>query len=93
MITQFEREVLQAICRTCNLPEAQMGAVKSDDPLIGPDSPLGIDSIDALEIVVMVQKEYGVRIEYQDSSRVILQSLATLAAHILEHSPTELKRP
>lgn len=93
MITQFEREILQAICRTCNLPEEHIGTVKSDDPLIGPDSPLGIDSIDALEIVVMLQKEYGVRIEYQDSSRVILQSIASLAGHILKHSPEELTRP
>jgi len=93
VITQFEREILQAICRTCNLPETQIDSVQPDDPLIGPDSPLGIDSIDALEIVVMVQKEYGVRIEYQDSSRIILQSVASLAAHILEHSSERLRQP
>jgi acyl carrier protein len=93
VISEFEREILLAICRTCNLPETQIDDVGSDEPLIGPDSPLGIDSIDALEIVVMVQKEYGVRIEYQDSSRLILQSVATLAAHIQEHSPQGLKQP
>lgn len=93
MTNEFERELLEAICRTCNLPDVDINDVGSDDPLIGPDSPLGIDSLDALEIVVMVQMEYGVRIASQDTSRVILQSVATLAAHILRNSPEDFRRP
>ena len=93
MLNEFERELLKAICNTCNLPDVEIDSVGPDDPLIGPESPLGIDSLDALEIVVMVQKEYGVRIESQNSSRIVLQSLATLAAHIQKHSPSELKQP
>ncbi len=93
MANELERELLAAICRTCNLPDVDMDAVGPDDPLIGPDSPLGIDSLDALEIVVMVQKEYGVRIASQNTSRVVLQSLATLAAYIRGHSPDGFRRP
>lgn len=81
----FERELLDTICRTCNLQDIAVEKVSSDDPLIGPESILGLDSLDALEIVVMVQKEYGVRIESENTSRIVLQSLKTLAEHITKH--------
>lgn len=89
-LDNLERELLEAICSTCNLQEVDRAAIKADDPLIGPDSALGIDSLDALEIVVMVQKEYGVRIESENTSRIVLQTVATLAAHIRKHSPLVL---
>ncbi|HKJ66082.1 MAG TPA: phosphopantetheine-binding protein [Desulfopila sp.] len=81
-MTSFERELLELICTTCNLQEVDMDTVNSNDPLIGPDSPLGTDSLDALEIAVTIQKEYGVRMDSEETSRVVLQSLATLAAFI-----------
>lgn len=46
--------------------------------LAGPESPLGIDSLDAVEIVVMVQNRYGVRIESMESSRLVLENFASL---------------
>lgn len=82
----LERELLQLICTTCNLPDVDQAAIRSDDPLIGPESPLGTDSLDALEIAVTVQKEYGVRMDSENTSREVLQSLARLAAYIRENS-------
>ena len=78
----FEQELLALICTTCNLHEVDMDKIQADDPLIGPDSPLGTDSLDALEIAVTIQKEYGVRMNSEKTSRVVLQSLATLADYI-----------
>ena len=82
MTTALEQELLAAICETCNIKEVDQEAMTADEPLLGPDSRLGLDSLDALEIVVLVQKRYGVRIESEQTSRMVLQSLATLAAHI-----------
>ena len=93
MINTLERELLEAICTTCNLSDVEIDAIGADDPLVGPDSALGLDSLDALEIVVMVQKEYGVRIESEHTSRIVLQSVATLAAHILKNSAPNLRQP
>ncbi len=80
----FERELLELICKTCHLDDVEMDAVGRDDPLIGPDSPLGTDSLDALEIAVTVQQQYGVRMNSENTSRNVLQSLATLAAYITQ---------
>jgi len=78
----LEHELLELICTTCNLQDVEMEKITSDDPLIGPDSPLGTDSLDALEIAVTVQQEYSVRMNSENTSRVVLQSLATLAEYI-----------
>ena len=48
---------------------------------------LGIDSIDVLEMVVMVEKDYGVVINSQEVGQKVFASLASLAAYITEHTP------
>ena len=45
---------------------------------------LGLDSLDAVELVVLVQKHFGVEIKDMDEGRPALQSIATLAAFIEE---------
>lgn len=82
---QLEEEILELICTTCNLDDIDKSNFPSDAPLIGPDSPLGIDSIDALEIAVTVQQEYGVRMDSENTTRVVMQSLATLADYIQQN--------
>lgn len=79
---KLEQELLELICTTCNLHDMESAAVAATDPLIGPESPLGIDSLDALEIAVTVQQKYGVRMNSENTTRVVLQSLATLADYI-----------
>ena len=48
---------------------------------------LGIDSIDVLEMVVMVEKDYGVVINSQEVGEKVFSSLVSLAGHIQKHSP------
>lgn len=81
----LQQELLELICTTCKLNNSEIDSIDPTDPLIGPDSPLGIDSLDALEIAVVVQQEYGVRMNSEQTSRVVMQSLATLANHIEKH--------
>lgn len=78
----LERELLELICTTCNFDDVEMDMIDRDAPLIGPESPLGADSLDALEIAVTIQREYGVRMDAENTSRTVLQSLATLARYI-----------
>ncbi len=53
--------------------------------LVGGD--LGIDSIDVLEMVVMVEKDYGVVINSQEVGEKVFASLTSLADFIQAHSP------
>lgn len=78
----LERELLELICTTCNFDDVELDRIDPHAPLIGPESPLGADSLDALEIAVTIQREYGVRMDSENTSRTVLQSLATLAQYI-----------
>jgi len=55
------RELKVKIIATLGLPDITPDDMKDDDPLVGGDT--GIDSIDVLELVMMIEKDYGVKIE------------------------------
>jgi acyl carrier protein len=64
----------------------QIGAdqIADDQPLFGPDS-LGLDSVDALQLVVALDKNYGLKIPDPEAARVILQSVDAIAAAVEAH--------
>jgi len=82
MSNNLERELIDLIIDFCNVEDADPESVSLDQPLIGPDSPFGLDSLDAVEVVVAVQKTYGVRIDSENTSREVLQSITALANYI-----------
>ena len=82
MNDNLEQELVALIIDLCNVEDILPEEVAVDAPLIGPDSPLGLDSLDAVELVVAVQKRYNVRIGGKNSSREVLQSVAVLADFI-----------
>lgn len=56
------------------------GEIKDDEPLFGEG--LSLDSIDALELVVGLQKEFGCEIKDKAEAEKILVSIGTIAEHI-----------
>ncbi|MFA5516108.1 MAG: phosphopantetheine-binding protein [Desulfuromonadales bacterium] len=77
----LEAQLQKMIVQSCNVLNPPTETL-ADAPLIGPDSPFGLDSLDAVEVVVLVQKNFQVRIASQETSREVLQSLRTLADYI-----------
>ena len=82
---QLEREILELICKTCNVSVDTLGEISVAGPLIGPNSQLDLDSLDAMEIVVVIQKKYSTRIASEEASRKVLASLKTLADFVGEN--------
>lgn len=82
----LEKELVELIVKVCNILDPVPDDLSFDDPLIGPDSVLGLDSLDAVEIVVAVEKKYHVRIDAQETSRKVFRSINTLADHIKKNS-------
>ena len=62
--------------------------IADDRPLFGPDS-LGLDSVDALQIVVALDKHYGLKIPDPATARQVLQSVSTIAAALAQHKGTQ----
>ena len=57
--------------------------IADDLPLVGPGS-LGLDSVDALQLVVALDKNYGLKIPDPEAAKKILQSVNTIAAALEE---------
>ena len=76
---ELERELVEMICEICKIKNFVLADISPAAPLIGPESPLDIDSLDAVEIVFTVQKRYQVRIDSEETSRKVLASLKSLA--------------
>ena len=81
LIEDLKKKIV-AILDLANLPSTQL---EVDGPLVG--GALGLDSIDVLEMVIMVEKEYGLRIDNRELGEKVFVSLSTLAAYISENSP------
>jgi len=72
------------IIATLKLDGVRPEEIPDDEPLIG--SPrFGLDSIDALELVLVIEKEFGVKIGSSEESRRALGSVNTLANYIRAH--------
>ena len=58
--------------------------IGDDQPLFGPGS-VGLDSVDALQLVVALDKTYGLKIADPEAARQILQSVNTIANAVANH--------
>jgi acyl carrier protein len=58
--------------------------IGDDQPLFGPGS-VGLDSVDALQLVVALDKTYGLKIADPEAARQVLQSVSTMADAVARH--------
>ena len=58
--------------------------IGDDQPLFGPES-LGLDSVDALQLVVALDKNFGLKVPDPAAAKEILQTVNTIAAAIEKH--------
>lgn len=65
--------------------KVQAGEIDDNLPLFGPDG-LGLDSIDALELVVALEKNFGVTVPNSDIARKALATVNTVHDYILSHA-------
>lgn len=69
------------IVETLKLDDLRPEDIPDDEPLFGSPK-FGLDSLDALELVVRVEKEFGVKIGSSEESRRALASVTALAAYV-----------
>ena len=76
----LKTKLKELIVTTLKLEGVTAADLADDEPLIG--SGLNLDSIDALELVVTLEKEYGIKISSSEESRLALASISHLAEFI-----------
>lgn len=78
-------QLKQKVVETLNLVDINAEDIDADEQLIG--GKLGIDSIDILELVMMIEKDYSVKIDSKELGAKVFASLNALAEHIRKNSP------
>lgn len=74
-------DIKEKIITSLNLQDTTADQIADDAPLFGAGG-LELDSIDALELVVMLEKNYGIVIKDMEEGRPAFQSVNTLAAFV-----------
>lgn len=76
LIEKLKTQIIEQL----NLAEVKPEDINPEAPLFGEG--LGLDSIDALELIVLLEKHYGIKIEDPKDGKTIFQSVKTMAEYI-----------
>ena len=76
LILELKKQIIEVL----NLEEMQPEDIDAEAPLFGEG--LGLDFIDALELIVMMEKQYGIKLKDPKEGKEIFKSVATMAEYI-----------
>lgn len=76
LIEKLKGQIIEQL----NLAEVKPADINPDAPLFG--AGLGLDSIDALELIVLLEKHYGIKIQNPADGKKIFESVRTMAQFI-----------
>jgi len=79
LIVALKQEIIEVL----NLEGISPENIDADAPLFGEG--LGLDSIDALELIVLLEKNYGVKMNNPNEAKAIFSSVRSIAAHVALH--------
>ncbi|GGG47631.1 MULTISPECIES: phosphopantetheine-binding protein [Epilithonimonas] len=82
-MSDLKLELKNKIVDVLNLEDVAVEDIKDNDPLFG--GGLGLDSIDALELIVLLEKEYGIKLSDPKKGKEIFQSIEVMAKFIEEN--------
>ena len=77
-------ELKQRLIEALNLEEMTPDEIDTDAPLFGDDG-LGLDSIDALELIVLMEKRYGIKLASPAEGKAIFKNVRTIAEYVNEN--------
>ena len=82
-IEKIKIEVKELIINALNIKNVAPGKVDDSAPLFAPGNAFGLDSVDAIDIIMRIQSHFNVRIDDQNQARDVLESVDTVAAFIV----------
>lgn len=85
---RLEEQLKKLIIEELKLPDIRPEDIEDDELLFGEEG-IGLDSLDAVEIVVIMKRHFNAEVEDMESSRGIFRSVKTLADYIRTYQGRE----
>ena len=82
-MTELEEKLKLQIMEQLNMEDLEPDEIDVNEPLFG--EAIGLDSIDSLELIVLLEKEYGIKISDARQGKEVLFSISTMAKYIEKH--------
>ena len=79
LVLKLKKEIIEVL----NLEEVTPEDIDNDAPLFGDG--LGLDSIDALELIVLIEKNYGIKLKDPAKGKEIIKSINVMADYIAKN--------
>ena len=82
-LEELKTQLKQLIVVECDKEdEMSWQDIEDDDPLFGNQSKVGLDSLDALQLALVLKEHFGIKVEGSKESRKHLQSINSIVEHI-----------
>lgn len=81
--SELKLEIKKLIMQTLSITDINPDDVDDVEPLFGGTNALTLDSVDAIEIIMALQRTYNIRITDQSQARYIIRSIQSIAEFIL----------
>jgi len=82
-MSDLHTELKKSIIEQLNLEDMEVHEIENDEHLFGDG--LGLDSIDALELIVLLEKDYGIKLTDPNQGKEIFDSINSMASFIEEN--------
>lgn len=83
--TALKKKLKQQIIDYLNLIDVEPEDLENDSPLFGPEGDLGLDSIDSVELLVLLEREYELKITDPKEGRKVLVDVNSMAQYIIDN--------
>ncbi len=82
---ELKLEIKKLILDTLAITDVEISKIDDEKPLFGGNNALTLDSVDAIEIIMAIQRCYGIRIADQHIAREVVRSIQSIAQFITDN--------
>jgi acyl carrier protein len=84
-LDELKEELKELLVKDLSLEDMDPSDIEDDTPLFG-DEGVGLDSLDGVEVVVMLQRHYGLEVKEMQEATEVFENINTLADYVNEKS-------
>ena len=86
VLEKLKMELIEAT----GLQNINIDNIKNNEPIFGPEGGINLDSLDALELVMLLEKNFKIKLKGKSSATVLFKNFDSLGDYIMKETPEEI---